>query len=408
MAGTCTGPGPCDTTPIGAGNNWVNKVGGLPLYIRAIAQALIRSGHTESEAIQLAVGTAKNWAAGEGKVKPETRARAAKAVAEWEAKKVAAHSLSNEEPSMSIQTRVRRAFGSLKPAAVIELTAPVPHMIELANGPMANRLLPDEAAVRKACAALPKLAPGLRATTKAMIQKRAKELGMDSLNLSNIDLAFNPAEARGVGGKWTAGQSSSSQNTAAQNLNMTPAQLAQLARGLGISVAQLTTEVNSGKAATDSIAFKKAAAAAKAAGAAGASAASKAATAQKKAAAAAASAQKKASTAAASAQKKAATASASAQKKAASAATSAQNKAASAAKTAANQATSAAKTAASSKASADAASAMAATTASTARAKAINSLGADDRNTASAKAPPAGFKWAKALDGSPTLVKAAA
>lgn len=94
MGGVCTGPGPCDTSVIGMGKNWVTKVGGLPLYIRAIAQALIRSGHSESQAIQLAVGTVQNWARGGGKVKPETRARAAAALAEWEAKKAAAHATS--------------------------------------------------------------------------------------------------------------------------------------------------------------------------------------------------------------------------------------------------------------------------------------------------------------------------
>lgn len=91
MAGVCTGPGPCDIVPIGPGKNWVNSVGGLPLYIRAIAQALIRNGHSESEAIQLAVGTVKRWSAGGGKVTPATKARAIAALAEWEAKKAEAH-----------------------------------------------------------------------------------------------------------------------------------------------------------------------------------------------------------------------------------------------------------------------------------------------------------------------------
>lgn len=91
MAGTCTGLGPCDTTPIGKGRNWVTEAGGLPLYIRAIAKALMRKGRPESQAIQLAVGTVQRWARGEGGVTPATRARAAKALAEWEAKKAAAH-----------------------------------------------------------------------------------------------------------------------------------------------------------------------------------------------------------------------------------------------------------------------------------------------------------------------------
>lgn len=97
--GVCTGPGPCDTTPIGEGKNWVTDVNGLPLYIRAIAQALLRSGHSESQAIQLAVGTVKRWASGGGKVTAATRARAAKAVAEWEAKKAAAHGSRDAGPA---------------------------------------------------------------------------------------------------------------------------------------------------------------------------------------------------------------------------------------------------------------------------------------------------------------------
>lgn len=96
LAGVCTGPGPCDTKSSNRSprENWVDKTGGLPLYIRAIMHALIRSGHSRERAIQLAVGTVKNWASGQGNVSAATRARAAKAVAEWEAKKARAHSMS--------------------------------------------------------------------------------------------------------------------------------------------------------------------------------------------------------------------------------------------------------------------------------------------------------------------------
>jgi hypothetical protein len=94
MAGVCSGPGPCDTSPLGTSTKpWIAKVGGLPLYIRAIAQALQRKGHSESSAIATAVATVKRWAAGGGNVSAETRARAAAAVAEWESKKAASHSL---------------------------------------------------------------------------------------------------------------------------------------------------------------------------------------------------------------------------------------------------------------------------------------------------------------------------
>lgn len=91
LGGVCTGPGPCDTTPIGTGDNWVTRVDGLPLYIRAIAQARLRQGSSEADAIRLAVGIVRRWAKGGGHVTPPTRARAAAALAEWERKKAEAH-----------------------------------------------------------------------------------------------------------------------------------------------------------------------------------------------------------------------------------------------------------------------------------------------------------------------------
>ena len=62
----------------------------LPDYIENVAHALERAGHSESDAVALAVQAVKDWAAGHafgGKVKvtPTVRAAAARAVAEWEA-----------------------------------------------------------------------------------------------------------------------------------------------------------------------------------------------------------------------------------------------------------------------------------------------------------------------------------
>lgn len=88
-AGGCTGPGPCDETPFSTSttSNWVARAGGLPAHIRAVAHALIRSGHSESSAIAIAVAAEKKWASGRGKVTAETRGRAAATVADWEAKR---------------------------------------------------------------------------------------------------------------------------------------------------------------------------------------------------------------------------------------------------------------------------------------------------------------------------------
>lgn len=73
--------------------NWVDKAGGLPSYIERIAKHLhYEKGMDISRAIATAVSTVKRWAAGGGNVSAATRALAAKAVAEWEAKKAGSHS----------------------------------------------------------------------------------------------------------------------------------------------------------------------------------------------------------------------------------------------------------------------------------------------------------------------------
>ena len=84
-------------------NNWVEEeaVGGLPEYICRIARAIHRDGsHSVSQSIAIAVGRVKTWARGGGGVNADTRAKAAKAVAEWERKKVAAKA-NNKKMKMS-------------------------------------------------------------------------------------------------------------------------------------------------------------------------------------------------------------------------------------------------------------------------------------------------------------------
>lgn len=83
------------------GKNWVTETpapdstlggaGALPKYISFIAGRLHEQGHSTSEAIALAVAAVKRWAAGGGDhVSPVVRARAAAALAEWEAKRALA------------------------------------------------------------------------------------------------------------------------------------------------------------------------------------------------------------------------------------------------------------------------------------------------------------------------------
>ena len=68
----------------------------LPAYVQHVAHHLAALGHPESQAIQMAIGVVKDWAAGrtpngKGQVHPDVQAAASKAVAEWEAAKGAAH-----------------------------------------------------------------------------------------------------------------------------------------------------------------------------------------------------------------------------------------------------------------------------------------------------------------------------
>lgn len=71
-------------------NNWIEKTSdfGLPKYIAQIAKALIRDhAMDKSRAIATAISRVKAWAAGGGKVNADTRAKAQKAVADWESLK---------------------------------------------------------------------------------------------------------------------------------------------------------------------------------------------------------------------------------------------------------------------------------------------------------------------------------
>jgi hypothetical protein len=85
-------------------NNWLEEdaVGGLPDYICRIARAVSRGDKSKSisQAIAIAVGRVKTWARGGGGVNADTRAKAAKALAEWESKKKAAKA-NNKKTNLS-------------------------------------------------------------------------------------------------------------------------------------------------------------------------------------------------------------------------------------------------------------------------------------------------------------------
>lgn len=78
--------------------NWVDKVGGLPKFIKRIKNHLTRKGMDTSRAIATAVNVVKkmcasgdtNWP-GKQNVNAGSRAEACGAVADWERKKAQSH-----------------------------------------------------------------------------------------------------------------------------------------------------------------------------------------------------------------------------------------------------------------------------------------------------------------------------
>lgn len=65
--------------------NWVENAGGLPPYVRKLARAISRRGKSLDRAIAIAISRVKAWAAGGGDVDADTRAKAVKALAQWNA-----------------------------------------------------------------------------------------------------------------------------------------------------------------------------------------------------------------------------------------------------------------------------------------------------------------------------------
>jgi hypothetical protein len=106
-SGISPGGRPIDESPLGTGKNWVTKAGGLPGYIRGVARGIAKKhgGKVTSADIAEAIGRMKVWAAGGDGVHPAVQAAAAAAIAEFEAKAKAAHSLSNVGGTLDFSRR---------------------------------------------------------------------------------------------------------------------------------------------------------------------------------------------------------------------------------------------------------------------------------------------------------------
>ena len=97
--------------------NWVENAGELPAYVREVARSIEKTGKTLSQAIAIAISRIKKWAAtGKGEVK----AKAIKALAEWEALKA-----KNKGKKGKDKAKMSHIEKVCEEAVVLELTAAV-------------------------------------------------------------------------------------------------------------------------------------------------------------------------------------------------------------------------------------------------------------------------------------------
>jgi len=138
-----------DTARLASQHHKLGKPGGpglfhdkslqLPAYIQNVAKALMRNGKTKSQAIQIAIGTVKNWAEGKGNVSPEVRAAAAKAVAEWEAAKAKARATPNKGANLSNPFDLANSAADVTPRmGMVALEVPAGTIAPLPGGTAAD------------------------------------------------------------------------------------------------------------------------------------------------------------------------------------------------------------------------------------------------------------------------------
>jgi len=90
-------------------DNWVDNVGGLPPYVREVARALHeKRGFPLSRAIATAISRIKKWAA--TSKDPKTKAKAAKAIAQWESMKARSHAKTAAKNAVNASDDVPDSF----------------------------------------------------------------------------------------------------------------------------------------------------------------------------------------------------------------------------------------------------------------------------------------------------------
>lgn len=103
----------------GGPDNWIEGVQGeLPPYVREIARSVEKTGKTLSQAIAIAISRIKVWAAGGDGVSAKTQAKAAKALAAWEALKAKAKGKKASKAALTHWDDLQRAADVVSLSAV--------------------------------------------------------------------------------------------------------------------------------------------------------------------------------------------------------------------------------------------------------------------------------------------------
>ena len=123
-------------------DNWVDNTGELPKYVREVARSIKDSGKTTSQAIAIAISRIKVWAVtGKG----DTKAKAAKALAEWEALKGKAKS----KKVAKLSARTGQLEMLVRPVEIIALSGPS-YNIDNIRAEYDKKLREDRKAARSA------------------------------------------------------------------------------------------------------------------------------------------------------------------------------------------------------------------------------------------------------------------
>lgn len=169
--------------------NWVEKAGGLPGPIDAVARALRAKGWTKSRAIATAVNhvrkvcTTGRAFGGRTTVSPQARAKACAAAARWEAMKLKAKA----DTSIPVQERraIDLAFKRVEgDALTIDLAEKRITAKEREKAPTAyDGAFPirNKGELRRAILAYGRAPADKKAKVKAFIVRRARELGASEM-----------------------------------------------------------------------------------------------------------------------------------------------------------------------------------------------------------------------------------